>query len=248
MSLANISAVRRELTPVGVLRIGINTSNYLLAQIDPVTGDATGVAVDLGRELARQLNCPVTFVAYPNAGALVDSSARGTWDVAFAGIEPERAASISFTSGYAEVEATYLVPPGSPLARVDEVDQPAVRIAVLNKSAYDLFLSRTLQHAQLVRSPSAEGAFDVFVADGLDALADLRPRLLRSAHRLPGARLLEGGFTTVQQGIGVRQDLTQSHEYLQQFVEHVVTSGIVDDVIRKNQATGLSAGAVSSKV
>src|ERR687883_90203 len=198
----SIAAARTELAPTGTLRVALNMSNFLLTATDPATGAPCGIAADLGSDLGQRLGVPVTLLPYPNPGVLADAAPTGAWDVGFLGAEPQRAHAIDFTAAYVEIEATYLVPPGSPLTAISEVDRPGIRIAAPDRSAYELYLSRSLQHAQLVREQGAENAFKRFVEDRLDALAGLRPRLVTDQEALPGSRLLEGRFTAVQQAAG----------------------------------------------
>ncbi len=236
-------AARADLAPGGRLRAGLNFNNVLLTGKDPATGDPRGVAVDLARELGRRLDVPVDIVPYESAGALADSAATGDWDVAFLGIEPARAVEIDFTAAYVEIESTYLVPPGSPLQSVADVDRAGVRIAVSEKSAYDLFLTRTLQHAQLERAVAVEGAVKRLVDEKLDAVAGLRPALLTFVEKIPGSRVLEGGFTTVQQGVGTPKGRDAGAAYLRSFVEDVKTSGLVAQLIEQNGVRGLTVAA-----
>ena len=198
----SIPAVRAALAPTGTLRVGLNMSNFLLTATDPATGEPSGIAADLGRELGQRLGVPVELVPYPNPGALADAATTGVWDVGFIGAEPQRANEIDFTAAYVEIEATYLVPPGSPLKSIADVDRPGIRIAVPERSAYELYLTRNLKHAELVRVQGADNAFKRFVADKLDALAGLRPRLVTDQDALPGSRILDGNFTAVQQAAG----------------------------------------------
>ena len=149
----SIPAVRAALAPTGTLRVALNMSNTLLTATDPASGEPCGLAADLGRELGQRLGVPVALLPYPNPGVLADAASTGVWDVGFIGAEPQRAQEIDFTAAYVEIEATYLVPPDSPLRAIAEVDRPGVRIAVPERSAYELYLTRSLQHAQLVRIP-----------------------------------------------------------------------------------------------
>src|SRR5215471_21742492 len=159
----SISTLRSELVPTGTLRVALNMSNFLLTATDQVTGGPCGIAVDLGRELGQRLGVPVALLPYPNPGALADAAPTGVWDIGFLGAEPQRAHAIDFTAAYVEIEATYLVPPGSSLTRIAEVDRPGVRIAAPDRSAYELYLSRSLQHAELVRFQGADSTFEHFV-------------------------------------------------------------------------------------
>src|SRR5262245_56778125 len=170
-------AARSELTPTGKLRVGLNHGNFLLVTSYSPGAEPRGPAPDLARELGRRVGVPVEFVAYDTAGKLADSAKTGAWDVACLGAEPQRAGEIAFTAAYLEIPATYLVPAGSPIRSVAEVDREDVRIAVTARAAYELYLSRTIKHAQLVKTQGVDGAFNRFVADKLEALSGLKPRL-----------------------------------------------------------------------
>lgn len=238
-------AVLADLAPTGRLRVGINYSNFLLTAKDPVTGEGRGIAVDLGRELARRLGVPAEIVGYPSPGALADDAGKGVWDVGFLGAEPKRANEIDFTAAYVEIEATYLVPAGSPLKAVEDVDREGVRVCVPAKTAYELYLSRTLKHATLVLEQGADNACKRFAADRLDALAGLRPRLVTDQERLPGSRLLDGRFTAVQQAAGTPRGRAAGAQFLRAFIEDVKASGLVAQTIEKNQVRGLTVAAAA---
>lgn len=235
------SAAIAELTPTGKLRVGINFGNELLT--DPgsrADAEPRGIALDLARELGRRLGVSVEIVGYDSAGVTADSVRTGAWDVAFLGAEPQRASEMTFTAPYLEIEATYLVQPGSPLRTVADVDREGNRIAVSAKSAYDLYLSRTLEHAMLVREKNADAAFAVFVRDKLEALASLKPRLVGDAKKLPGSRILDGRFTAVQQAVCTPRGRDAGARYLREFVEDVKATGLVARVIEKNGVRGVS--------
>ncbi len=238
------AAVVSALAPTGTLRVGINLGNFLLTATDPKTGQYKGVAVDLGQELAKRLGVPVDVTGFPSPGALAEAAKSGVWDVGFLGVEPQRANEIDFTAAYVEIEATYLVPPRSPIRSIAEVDREGVRIAISAKSAYDLYLTRNLKHAVLVRVSGADAVFKRFVDDGLDALAGLRPRLTKDHASLPGSRILDGRFTAVQQGVGTPKGRDAAAvKYLREFVEEVKASGLVAQLIEKNKVVGLTVAA-----
>src|SRR5262249_29086840 len=190
------SALRSEFAPTGKLRVGLNMSNFLLTGRDSA-GAPIGVAPDLGRELGRRLGLSVELVPYPGPGVLADDAGKNKWDVGFLGAEPQRANEIDFTPAYVEIEATYLVQPGSQLKSVAEVDRKGVRIAVPERSAYELWLTRNIRNAELVRLKGADEAFKQFVGEKMDALAGLRPRLVTDHENLSGSRILDGNFTAV---------------------------------------------------
>ena len=230
------AALRAELAPTGKLRVGINYGNFLLVNKDR----ASGIAVDLGRELGKRLGVSIELVTYDAAGKLADGVKAGAWDVAFLGAEPQRANEITFTAAYLEIPATYLVPAGSALRALGDVDREGVRIAVAQKSAYDLYLSRNLKHAQLVRAEGIQGSYDLFVDQKLDVLSGLKPRLVTDAEKLPGSRVLEGQFTAVQQAIGTPKSREAGARYLREFAEDAKASGLVAAAIARHGVRGVS--------
>jgi polar amino acid transport system substrate-binding protein len=229
---------RAELTTNGRLRAALNYSNTLL--ISTRGTDPTGVAPDLARELARRAGASVEFIGYANAGLAADAAATGAWDVAFIGAEPQRAGEIAFSPAYVEIEASYLVPAGSPLLRIDDVDRDGIHVATAARAAYTLFLQRTLRHAALVEAEGLPGAFARFVEMKLDALAGLKPNLVADAGKLPGARVLEGRFTAVQQSMGVPKNRVAAASYLAGFVAEITTSGLLRDLISRHRVDGLA--------
>jgi polar amino acid transport system substrate-binding protein len=228
------------LAPTGVLRAGINLSNFLLVTGKSPAGDPTGVAPDMAGELAKQLGVPVKYVTFKSPGELADQAGKEVWDVGLIGAEPQRAETIAFTSAYVEIEASYLVPAGSRLKSIAEVDASGVRIAVAGRSAYGLWLDRNIKHAELVRADSLTGATEQFMRDKLDALAGLKPGLLADLDKLPGARILEGKFMSVQQAIGTAKKNTVGAAYLRDFVEEAKASGLVARLIARHKVRGLS--------
>jgi polar amino acid transport system substrate-binding protein len=232
-------AIRSEIAPTGKLRVGLNMSNVLLTATDAATGKPKGIAADLGMELGRRLGLPVELVPFPNPGAVADAAKTGVWDVGFIGAEPQRANEIDFTAAYVEIEATYLVPPGSPIKAIADVDRPGTRIAISDRSAYDLYLSRHLKHAELIRA-RGDDVFKRFLSDKLDAMAGLRPGLVKSQEKLPGSRILDGYFTAVQQAAGAPKGRPAGAKYLREFIEDAKASGLVAKLIEKNNVRGLT--------
>jgi polar amino acid transport system substrate-binding protein len=231
---------KTELAPKGVLRAGLNLSNFLLVSGKTDAGGPAGVAPDVAAEIARRLGVPVTYVTYKTPGELADAAEADEWDIGLIGAEPQRAEKISFTAAYVEIEATYLVPAGSPLKAIGDVDKPGVRIAVTGRSAYGLWLDRNIKQATLVKSGTLDAAYEQFVAEKLDVLAGLKPRLLSDVEKLPGARILDGKFMSVQQAIGTGRKNTAGAAYLSAFVEEVKASGFVQGLIDKHKVRGLS--------
>lgn len=234
-------AARAELAPSGTLRIGINHSNFLLVDPGSPHGAPRGIAPDLGAELARRLGVALVYVSFAGAGETADAVTKGLWDVAFLGAEPQRANEIAFSPAYLEIPVTFLVPAGSPLRDLADVDRTGVRVAVSAKSAYDLFLTRSLRHATLVRAEGGlPAALALFKSQGLEALAGLRPGLLADSAKVPGSRLLEGQVTAVQQAIGTPKARAQGARYLREFAEQVKASGLVAQLIAKHGVRGVN--------
>ena len=235
-----LSSLHLDLAPTGNLRVGINYGNPVLATRDPNSGQLGGVAVDLARELGRRTDLPVELVGFESAGKMVEGIQAAAWDVAFLAVDPGREQVISFTAPYIEIEGTYLVPPGSALAAIADVDRENVRVGVSSKSAYDLFLSRNLKHAQLVRASSPEAAFDLILAGKVDALGGVRQHLAANTIKLPGSRVLDGRFMAIQQALGIPKGREAGISYLREFIEDVKASGLVARALEKAGVQGVS--------
>jgi polar amino acid transport system substrate-binding protein len=233
------SAARTELAPGGKLRVGLNYGNFLLVLKDGPGGEPRGIAPDLGRELAKRVGVPLEFVRFDQAGKLADAVKDGKCDVGFLGAEPQRANEIAFTTAYLEIPVTFLVPAGSPIQAIGEVDREGVRIAVADRSAYDLFLTRNIKKAQLVRAQGIDGSYELFVREKLDALAGLKPRLVTDAEKIPGSRILDGQITGVQQAVGTPKARAAAAQFLGFFVEDLKQSGLVSQIIAKHGVRGV---------
>jgi polar amino acid transport system substrate-binding protein len=234
------SEARAELAPGGKLRVGINHSNFLIVDPGSPHGAPRGIAPDLALELGKRLGVAVEFVSFEAAGKTADAIRDAAVDAGFIASEAERASVIEFSGAYLELPATYLVPAGSPLGSLSDVDKPGVRIAVSGRSAYDLYLTRTLKSAQLVRAEGIPASFKLFVDQKLDALAGLKPGLLSDIQKLPGSRLLEGHFTAVQQSIGVPKKRAAAAKILREFIEDAKRSGLVAQLVEKHGVKGVN--------
>ncbi len=234
--------VRQVLAPGGHLRAAINFGNPVLAQKDPATGAPRGVSVELAQALGRQLGVPVTLVPFDEAGRTVAALKDHAWDVAFLAIDPTRGAQIDFTPPYVEIEGAYLVRQDSPLHAVAEVDQPGTRIAVAQGSAYDLYLTRTLKHATLVRLPTSAEAIAAFGQQHLEVLASVRQPLAAYAQAHPDTRLLPGRFMAIEQAMAIPKGHAAALAYLHSFIEAQKASGFVAQTLARS---GQSAATVA---
>ena len=234
-----ISTIAQHLAPTGTLRAGVFTGNILLITSTSPTGIPQGVSPDLCQAIADQLGVKLELIPFKSQDALVESVARGDCDIGLVGSDPARAQKITFTPAYVEIEATYLVPAGSTIQTVLQVDQPGMRIAVPSRSAYELWLSRNLKNARLVMAEGFEATINVFLKDELEALAGLRVALTDDAKKIPGSRLLKENFATIEQAISTRNANTSGLEFLTNFVEQAKSSGLVADLINKHRVNGL---------
>ena len=234
------AATRAELAPSGTLRVGINYGNAVLVQRNAATGELTGIAPDLARELARRAGLPLQMVPFDAAGRMADAVRQGAWDVTFLAVDPVRGNDIAFTAPYLEIEGAYLVRDASPFRANEDVDRPGVRIAVGAKSAYDLYLTRTIRHATLVRVPTSAGAIAEFASKGLEVAAGVKQPVVEASSKMPGTRVLPGRFMAIGQASGVPKGRERAHRYLAAFVEDVKASGFVADAMARHGVRGAS--------
>jgi polar amino acid transport system substrate-binding protein len=244
--------LRSELAPTGVLRAGLNLANFLLITGKDADGTLTGVGPDMAAEIARRLGVPVRYVPFNTPAELIEAAEAGAWDIALIGPEPQRDEKIAFTPAYVEIGATYLVPAGSPIQSIADVDKPGVRIAVTERSAYAHWLDSNIEHATLVKTDTLDGAYETFVAEKLEVLAGVRPRLLGDLEKLPGARILDGRFTAMQQAIGTAWSKKRVvTTFLRLVVEEAKASGFVQDLIDRHYVRGLAVappdGAITTR-
>jgi polar amino acid transport system substrate-binding protein len=229
------SSVVRDLAPTGKLRAAINYGNGVLAQKGP-NGEARGVSVDLARELAKRLDVPLELVTYDAAGKVTADVKSGAWDIAFVARDPKRAEDIEFTAPYVIVEGGYMVPAGSPLQSAEDVDRDGVRIAVGRGSAYDLYLSRALKHARLVRPAPAgpAAAIELFERERPEAYAGVKPAVVDYARAHPEVRVLPGRFMLIEQAMATPKGRTAGAEYLSQFIDEMKASGFVAAALERS--------------
>lgn len=227
------------LAPTGTLRAAINFGNPVLARRDAATREARGVSVDLTHELARRLKLPVALIPYDTAGAVFETSASNAWDIAFLAIDPARATRIRFTAPYVIIEGGYVVWADSPFRAIGDIDRPGVRIAAADKSAYDLYLTRTLAQAAVLRAPTGEAALHRFLHEGLEALAGVKAALRATVEADPLLRLIGGRFMAIEQALGVpkRNDGSKGDaawRYACEFIEDAKASGFVADALKRS--------------
>jgi polar amino acid transport system substrate-binding protein len=230
-------SARNELAPAGVLRAAINFGNSVLARREP-DGSPGGITADLARELARALHARVEFVPYEQAGEVFAGLDHDAWDICFLAIEPVRAARIAFTAPYLTIEGVYLVPAASPLQHAADVDRDGARIGVIAGSAYDLFLTRGLKHAHLVRLAGPEEVLQSLLDARVDLVAGVKPALEADARRVPGSRLLPEAFMSIRQAMGTPREREAGAACIGQFIEEAKRSGLLAELFTRNRVEG----------
>src|ERR1700722_1222872 len=221
----------KSLAPTGTLRVGINLGNPVLVQTDAATGEPKGVTVDLARELGRRLNVPVELNRFDAAGKSFEALKGGKLDIVFLAIEPVRAAEVAFSAPYVIIEGVYMVQKDSAIKSNEEVDRPGIRIGVNKASAYDLFLTRSLKHATLVRG---EGSFDQLVDQKLEVVGGVKQPLVAYVKDHPGMRLLDGRFMEIQQAMGTVKGRDVGARWLHGFIEELKASGFIADALKRS--------------
>ncbi|MBM3530546.1 MAG: ABC transporter substrate-binding protein [Alphaproteobacteria bacterium] len=242
-------AAVRDLAPSGKLKVAINVVNRVLAQEGAAGAQPSGITVDLARELGKRLGVAADLTVFRGAGTVFAAAKSGQWDVAFFAIEPVRAAEVDFTAPYVIIEGGYAVPKASPIKAVADVDKPGVRIAVGTGSAYDLFLTRTLKQAQLMRAPAAGGRYlELFEKEKLDVVAGVKPILAAWAKDRPDVRMLDGRFMEIEQAMGTPKGRGEAgRKYLAAFVEEMKKSGFVAEAMKRHGKTGEAIVAPPAK-
>lgn len=236
--MKNIEKVKQELSSNEYLRAAINMSNFLLVTDKDKNGTPIGISPDMALELAKRLDLKLELIPYPSPGEIADDAGNNKWDICNIGAEPQRAEKINFSSAYAEIQATYLIQPGSTIKSLEEVDLKGNRISVADRTAYGLWLERNIKNAELITVDGVGESVKIFIEDNLDALAGLRPQLIDTVKKIKDSTLLDGYFMSVQQAIGTSKNNTNATQYIAQFVEEMKSNGYVKQLIEKHKVEG----------
>ena len=233
--------VVQAFTPTGTLRASINLGNPILANRDAQTGEPVGVSIDLARAFAALLGVDLELRVFDTAGKSVEAITREEADIGFFAIDPSRGEGIHFTAAYVLIEGSYLVRADSPLQSNDEVDRPGHRVTVGKGSAYDLFLTRAIKQAEIVRAASSQAVVETFLSEGLEVAAGIKQALQDEVARHPGLRLLPGRFMVIQQAMGLPKGRgAEAAEVLRAFVETMKANGFVDQALARHGILGAS--------
>ena len=241
------ASVVSALAPTGRLRASINLGNPILAKVDPATGQPIGVSIDLASAFAKRLGVALDLLVFDTAAKSVEAVKSERADIGFFAVDPLRGQEISFTAAYVLIEGAYLVRSDSPLQHNDDVDHPGISVTVGQGSAYDLYLTRELKNAHIVRAPSSPAVVDTFITLKLDVAAGVKQQLQADAQRLPGLRLLPGRFMVIEQAMGLPKGRGESAaDTLRQFVEEMKSAGFVADALGRHHIAGAAVAPLKS--
>lgn len=225
--------------PTGKLRASINLGNPILARKNPATGEAEGVSVDLARALAAELGVDIELKVFDAAARSVAAVTAGEADIGFFAIDPLRGEGVRFSAAYVQIEGAYLVRNASPLTDNTQVDRAGTTVMVGKGSAYDLYLSRQIKAATLMRAPTSPAVVDAFIAEKADVAAGVKQQLEADAARLGGLRLLPGRFMVIEQAMGVQANRGEAaQQYLRGFVERMKARGFVAQALQRHKIQG----------
>ena len=233
ISTAPTQEARQALAPTGKLRVALQLATPMNVVRDSASGEMTGVGFDLGTELARRIGVPFEPVLYPSVGALLDGGKSGAWDVAFVGFSPARAKEWDFTALHLEIEFGYLVPGGSSISTMADVDRPGIRVAVQEKSQPDVFLTRTLKNAAVVRASSLADTLEMLKSGRADAIFSIKPSLFEVSNQLPGSRVLDGRLGLDPHAMAMPKGRDLGVAYARRFVEDAKSGGLVKAAIER---------------
>jgi len=236
-----------QLTPTDKLRVAINYGNAVLAKRDATTGELSGVSVDLSRELAKRLGVGLQLIPFNAANKSVEAIKNKQADIAFFAIDPLRGADTDYTAAYVVIEGTYVVPQASAIKVNADVDKPGTRIAVASKSAYDLFLSREIKHATLVRTVTSGGVVDMFMEQKLEVAAGVKQQLEQDMKRVPGLRMLDGHFMEINQAMGTSKGRDEGIKYMRAFIEEMKASGFVAKALERHGIDGVAVAPPAAR-
>ena len=228
-----IENVIKQLAPKGYLRAAINLSNFLLVTGKESNGDPQGVSPDMAKALANELNVDIKLITFNRPGELADAISEDIWDIANIANEPERAKSITFSLPYTTIESTFLIRNGLNINSLQDVDKIGIKIAVAERSAYDLWLTENIQNADLIRAKSIEESFSIFQENKYEVLAGLRPKLIDDIKKTTDCYLLDEPFTFINQCIGSKPGNLEAENFINNFVKKNIENGFVKNLLSK---------------
>ncbi|MDB4082492.1 transporter substrate-binding domain-containing protein [Candidatus Pelagibacter sp.] len=228
-----IDLISKKLAPTGILRVGINMSNFLLVSGVNSSGLPEGVSPDLGEKIAKELNIPHKLVQYKRPGELADAVNKNQWDIGNIAFEPKRAETIDFTNSYVNIDANFLVRKIDNFKSNEDVSKAKVKIAVAERSAYDLWLSENFKDIELIRASSIQNSHILFNDRKVNVLAGLKPKLIEELSKNDQVEIIEDPFTFIKQSVGIKKGHPQVIEFLNNFISKLINDGFIEQLLKK---------------
>jgi polar amino acid transport system substrate-binding protein len=233
-----IENVVKQLAPKGYLRAAINLSNFLLVTGKESNGDPQGVSPEMAKALANELNVDIKLITFNRPGELADAISEDVWDIGNIANEPERAKSITFSLPYTTIESTFIIRNGLNINSLQDVDKKGIKIAVAERSAYDLWLTENIKNANLIRAKSIDESFSVFQENKYEVLAGLRPKLIDEMKKTTDCYLLDEPFTFINQCIGSKPGNLEAKNFINNFVKKNIQNGFIKNLLSKYEVLG----------
>ena len=225
--------IAKKLAPTGVLRVGINMSNFLLVNSKDSSGLPDGVSPEVGKRLAKELNVKCELVKFAKPGILADAVNNDLWDVGNIACEKDRAKTIEFSDPYVNIDANFIVRNSSNFKTNKNIDLSGVKIAVLERSAYDLWLTENFHNAELIRADTIENSHKLFREKKAEVLAGLKPKLIEELMHSKDIKLIENPFTYINQSIGIKKGNSEIVVFLNKFILKIIKEGFIESLLKK---------------
>ena len=229
-----IETISKKLVPTGVLRVGINMSNFLLINGKDSDGLPDGVSPDIGKRLARELNVECKLIQFKKPGLLADAVHEDMWDIGNIACEKERSKTIDFTNPYVNIDANFMFRKKDNLKTNDDINLPGIKIAVLERSAYDLWLTENFKNVELIRVNTIEESHQLFREDKVNVLAGLKPKLIEEIKTNNDFQMINSPFTYIKQSIGIKKGNPEILDFLNKFITNLIKEGYVENLLKKH--------------
>ena len=229
-----IEIISKKLAPTGILRVGINMSNFLLINGKDSDGLPDGVSPDIGKKLARELNVECKLVQFKKPGLLADAVNENMWDIGNIACEKERSKTIDFTNPYVNIDANFMFRKKDNFKTNDDINLPEIKIAVLDRSAYDLWLTENFKNVELIRVNTIEESHQLFREDKVNVLAGLKPKLIEEIKTNDDFKMINSPFTYIKQSIGIKKGTPEILDFLNKFISKLIKEGYVESLLKKH--------------
>ena len=229
-----IDDIIKKIAPTGVLRIGVNMNNFLLVNSKDKSGVIDGVSPGIGKKLAKELNISFEIVQFANPGLLVDAVDNNEWDIGNIASEKERGKTIDFSDPYVNIDANFLFREEDNFKNNNDIDQSGIKIAVFERSAYDLWLTENFKKAELIRVNSIEESHNLFKENKVNILAGLKPKLIDEMKKNNNYEMIQSPFTYIKQSIGIKKGNPEVLDFINKFISNKIKEGYIKSLLKQH--------------